>query len=183
MAASTLAAIQGINSAGQAYNQSQAQRAQGEYQKAMADMNANQARLQAEDAAKRGETAAAQRDMATKRQVASQRVAAAAGGVDVASEQVTDITDETKTIGAADVAAIRTNAWREAFGFKSQAENYQFQGESQSIASKNASRMTMLSGAVESAGYGIKSYGEFKKESAARKEAAAKEAAKKQKGY
>ncbi len=163
MSAATLAAIQGVNTAGQAYNQAQAQRAQGEYQKAMADINANQARIQAEDSAKRGETAAAQRDQTTKKQIASQRVNAAAGGIDVNSEQVKDITDETATIGAADVAAIRTNAWREAFGFKSQAENYKFQGESQSIASKNASRMTMLSGGIESASYGIKSYGEFKK--------------------
>lgn len=163
MATGSAFAMQGMLAAGSAYNQSQATKSQGDYENRIAQMNARRAEAEADDAVKRGETAATRRQQDINRTKGAQRAALAAGGVDVDSEAAQNIAAETEAIGAADVAAIRTNAWRAAWGLKSEAEDTRSRGQMAKTSSKYAARQTMLTGALQGASYGARSYAEFKK--------------------
>ena len=156
---------QGINSAGNAYNNAQAVKAQGEYQKMIYDINASEAEKQAAQAIEAGDLAVAREQQKNKAIISSQRAAAAASG-DVNSEAALDARREAETIGAANEMTISTNAWREAMGYKSQAINLKSQGKFTSLAAQNTARNTMVSGGIEAATYGLKAYDNYSKNKA-----------------
>lgn len=136
MAEAQLAAqsFKAVNAVGMGYVKADAYRAEADYHKKIADLNNKTLEYQvgseedrATDAASRGEKAALRRDQKTRLQTGSQRAAMAAAGGDPAFGSNADTISETEAIGAADVAAIKTNAWREAFGFRTRAN--QLRGE------------------------------------------------------
>lgn len=149
-------AAQGIAGAGQAYNQSQALIAQGDYQASQARINAANASAQAEDAIQRGEREAARMTTESRKIIATQRATAAATGQDPNSPDALALQEETALIGAADATKIRTDAWREAWGFKSQALNTKAQGEMAKRVSKTMSRNTLITGGVDLLSSGLK---------------------------
>lgn len=159
-------AAQGINSAGSAYNNAQAVKAQGEYQKMIYDINASEAEKQAVQAIEAGDLAVAKEHQKNRAIISSQRAAAAASGTDVNSEAALDARREAETIGAANEMTISTNAWREAMGYKSQAINLKSQGKFTSLAAQNTARNTMVSGGIEAATYGLKAYDNYSKNKA-----------------
>jgi len=158
MPASAMYAVMGANSLISSNAQANAMEAQGEYQKKVGEMNARSLSSQAEDVELRGNAAALRRQQQTLKLDASQRVAMAASGVSVESEMAQNVSDDTAAIGMADADAIRTNAWRQAWGMKSDASNSALQGEFQKMASQNTARNTMTTGVNEAAGYGLKAY-------------------------
>lgn len=147
---------QGINSAGNAYVQAQATRAQGDYQKRISEINARSAEAQAEDVLKRGENEAQKKLQETRKFIGQQKTAMAASGTDVNSQGALDLTADTAAIGATDVMTIKNNAWREAMGYKSQAIEVRGSGEMAQMAAKNNARSTMITGGIDALSYGIK---------------------------
>lgn len=153
---------QAINTAGNAYVSAQATRAQGEYQKRISELNAKTLDAKAEEAIKRGEKDAMTKGQETRRFIGEQKAAMAAGGIDLSSAQATNLLSETETIGAADMANLRSNAWQEAWGFKSEAVSTRGQGEMQNYAAQNTARSTLISGGIDAMSYGLKAGAEYK---------------------
>jgi len=135
MAGFTLAAISlllaGTGAATQAYGQVKAgkqAKAQGyankdaaESQAQLADYNASVADLQALDAEQRGEEEANRYRQGVRALFGEQRTGLAASGVDVGSGSALDVQADATFLGELDALTIRTNAAREAWGYKVQA--------------------------------------------------------------
>lgn len=141
----------------QMYGQNQAAKAQAgqyNYQAAVDRNNKIIADRQAEDAIKRGE----QDEEEHRRKVASiksdQRVGFASRGVDLGSDVVIDTLSDTAMLGELDALTIRSNAAREAYGYRVQGMNYEASAGNNALAAKNAKSAgktamfgTLLSGA------------------------------------
>lgn len=152
-------AFQAVNSLGGAYVQSKAMRAQGRYEQDAANTNAQSLDYQAEDTVKAGEAAASRKQQQVTQVQGSQKAVLAANGVDVNSEGARNALDETAVVGEADIAQIKTNAWREAYGLKSEATNLRTQGAVAANTAKYAARNTMITGGLNAASYTAQSYG------------------------
>jgi len=87
----------------------------------LADYNAAVSTLQAEDALARGADEESRFRSGIRGLIGSQRAGFAAGNIDVASGSALDVQADTATLGELDAVQIRTNAAREAWGFKVQA--------------------------------------------------------------
>lgn len=101
----------------QAYSQYQA----GKYNAAMASAQADMANQSARDALSRGASDANAALQQANKTASSQRVAMAAGGVDVGSGTALDVLADTASAGAFDAAIAKNNAAREAYGYQVQA--------------------------------------------------------------
>jgi hypothetical protein len=99
-----------------AYTQATAQQEQARYEAEIARQNAAFARTAGRDALRRGEQAAGRRGIEAQREIGAQRAAFAGQGVSVAEGTPLELQARTAQIGAEDAAAIRANAWKEAFG-------------------------------------------------------------------
>jgi hypothetical protein len=148
-------ASQGIAAVGTGISQSQASLAQGEYQQRMYETNARMAEYQAQDAVKRGDQAAKAHDKQVKGVIGSQRAAMAAQGVEVDSGSALDLQTDTAAIGAQDSLTIKNNAWREAWGYKVQANEYQGKGAMAGISSRFEAKNSILTGGMKALGYGL----------------------------
>lgn len=136
---------------------------QGEYQQKQYEANARIAETQAEDATSRGDAAASAYDKKAKQIVGAQRAAYAGGGVDVNSGSAALIQDETQSIATRDMATIKNNAWREAWGYKVQASNMVAQGGMARAAGDLTFGTSLLTGGLQAAGTFTKSYADSKK--------------------
>lgn len=128
----------------QGFNQSRAADAEGRYLQQTYQMNADLARMQAEDAIDRGKTAVRDLKKQTKRLIGAQRAALAAQGIEVGDGSALDVQMDTAGQSAEDQLRIKNNAWREAYGYKTQAVNYESQGNFARLAGRNKSRNTIM---------------------------------------
>lgn len=129
-----------------------AQHASSQYQEAVQNRNAQAAEYQAEDAAKRGGFAAEQQSNRVNQIEGAQRAAIGASGVQSDSGTVGDVLGQTAKYGALDEAQIRSNALREAWGYREQAKGYQAQGQLDAMAGDNAATGTILNGLTRAYG-------------------------------
>lgn len=113
--AETLTRIQQQN------RQAKALTAQGTYEQQMFQRNADLADQQARDAIARGDVAAGVRGAETRQRVGSQRAAMAAQGIDLGTGSALDVQENEQYLSALDIATIKNNAAREAWGYKMQA--------------------------------------------------------------
>ncbi len=153
-----------VNSAGSlatSISQAGAARAQGEYQKQQYETNARLADLQAKDAIDRGDKDAAAVHKKGLQVQGAQRAALAAQGIDVGSGSALEIQLETGSMARTEAAEVRNNAWREAWGYKVQANNYRGQGTMADLASQNQSRNTLLTGGLQALEYGARGASTF----------------------
>lgn len=131
-----------------AYGQYQA----GKYQSDVARDNARVAELQARDANIRG----GMEEDRYRRQLAQfqgqQRATAGAAGRDLASGTTADLLAQTADIGEQDALQIRSNAMREAYGFKVQAVNERQQGRLARAQGRNAAIGTILTSGAQAGG-------------------------------
>lgn len=139
-----------------AYAQSVALRAQGEYQKSMAKINARLAGIKAEDALNQGEEAAAKIRSDAKKVVGSQRAALAAQGLDVDAGTASDLQRDTEESAARDIMTVRNNAWRQAWGFRTQATFDQQAANFQAAANNNLANSTLITGGTSALSQGLK---------------------------
>jgi hypothetical protein len=93
-------------------------------QAGLADYNAQVADLQATDAIDRGRDEESRFRTGVRGLIGSQRAGIAAGNVDVGFGSAVDVQADAAFLGEMDALTIRTNAAREAWGFKVQSEDY-----------------------------------------------------------
>lgn len=125
-----------------AYAQHQA----GKQQQKIANRNADLLDRAADDALARGEEEAKAARRSTKLLVGQQRVAAASQGLDVNTGTAATLQDQAMAHGAADELQIRKNAWREAWGIKTQGRNQRMEGAYARRAGTNNAIGTTLGG-------------------------------------
>lgn len=99
------------------------QRKASESQAALADYNAKVADLQAQDAIERGAEEEGRFRSTVRLTIGAQRAGIAAGNVDVGFGSAVDVQADAAYLGELDALTLRTNAAREAWGFKVQGED------------------------------------------------------------
>jgi hypothetical protein len=137
------------------YQQGQAAGAAGEYQAAVARNNAIMAERQAADALARGDAAEKQQRLRVQGMLGKQKSALAGAGVQLdEGSSGLDILGDTAAYGELDALTIRSNAEREAWGYRAQAGNYeaqarlnQMQGENSQMAGMIGAGSTLLTSA------------------------------------
>lgn len=149
-------AIAGI---GTSVSQAISTRALGESQRKTFEINQRFANLQAEDAIKRGDTEAGRHAQKVKRIIGAQRAAIAGQGIEVDTGSALDVQAETAEFGAIDVETIRNNAYREAWGYRTQALDYGAKGQFASLEAKATARNTLLTGGLNTLNLATQYYG------------------------
>jgi hypothetical protein len=96
--------------------------------KDMMNFNAGIADWQAQDALARGRINEKRSRQQTEQTIGTQRVALASQGVDVNRGSALDVQADAAYLGELDAITIRNNAQKEAWGYKTQAANYRYQG-------------------------------------------------------
>jgi hypothetical protein len=165
----TLAGIGGGTQALGGWKAGNAAARQGEAQKAasldeagLADYNAAVAELQSADAIARGTEDEQRFRTKVRGAIGSQRAGFAASNIDVNSGTAVDVQADAAFLGELDALTIRSNAAREAWGFKVQGENFRRGGqiarkEGEAFAAagrsnRTASRFGVVSSLVGTAG-------------------------------
>jgi hypothetical protein len=151
--------IQSVSSFASAYMQAEALRTQGEYQRSMSNINAKFAKIKADDAINSGEKAASHVKKQGRQVAGKQRAALAAQGIDVDFGSASDVQRDSEEEVAKDVMKIRNNAWRTAWGFTTQSDLDQGQSKMNYLASMNQANSTILTGGLQSVGYGMRAAG------------------------
>lgn len=131
------------------YAQSQALKEQGKAEEKLAEQNARLKELQAEDAILRGKADAAEVKRRGRYVKGSQRAALAAQGVSVDTGSAAAVQNETDTMSGMDALTVQNNAFREAWGYRSEASNERFRGRMERLKSRNEARMTLLTGGLQ----------------------------------
>ena len=131
-----------------AISQGNAAAKQAEYQAAFARNNQIMANNAALDAEAAGRTKEANARRATEGLKGRQRAVLAANGVDVNTGSALDIQTDTAALGELDALTIRSNAERDAVGYRNQGQNF---GGEAALAAARASNAT-TSGYLGAAG-------------------------------
>lgn len=107
----------------------QAQRKAAESQGELADYNASVAEIQAKDAVARGQQEEQRFRTQVRGAVGAQRAGFAADNIDVGFGSAVDVQADAAYLGELDALTIRTNAAREAWGYKVEAFDSRKRGE------------------------------------------------------
>lgn len=153
--------VQATSTAVNSYSQSQSTKAQGAYESQQLSLNADIADYQAQDSQRRGALSAQEAAKRANKVLGSQRASLAAQGIVLDSGSAAAIQEETQKLSVEDQMAIQMNAAREAFGFKTQSNNYRSQAGFAEMSSKNIARNTLISGGMNAAGQGLEGYGKW----------------------
>lgn len=144
---------------GQSISSAISTRTLGKAQKAAYETNARLANLQAEDAIKRGDREAMIHAQKVKKLIGAQRAALGAQGIEVDTGSALDVQAEAAQFGAMDVETIRNNAYREAWGYRSQALDYTTKGNYANLEAKAVARNTLLTGGLNTLNLATSYYG------------------------
>lgn len=106
-----------------AQREGEAQKRAAESQAQLLDYNAAVADVQARDAIARGAEEESKYRQGVRKLIGSQRTALAASNVDVGFGSAADVQADAAFLGELDALTIRTNAAREAWGYKVEAED------------------------------------------------------------
>jgi hypothetical protein len=136
------------SSIGGASSQYYATRAQGRIQSNALELNAMRAEMEAQDALRRGQIESSRQLGATQRLIGSQRAAMAAQGIQIDSGSASEVVQDTAALGALDALTIRNNAYREAYGYRSQGAGYLGQARLTRMGARAAGRSTLLTGGL-----------------------------------
>ena len=147
-AIAALTAVSALGTMATSYSQSKAIKSEGAYEKQLHETNARLADLQAEDAIRRGDKEALQHKKTVKKIIGSQRARMAAQGLDLESDDALAIQQESAEFGALDTLQIKNNAWREAWGYRVQSNDYLGRARYAEITSKSKARQTLLTGGM-----------------------------------
>lgn len=106
-----------------AYQTAQAQKDSYRYQARVAENNATMGEWQAQDALRRGEQAEIDQRRKTAQIKGVQTASMAARGLDISTGSALNILSDTDYLGEIDALTIRDNAKREAWGYRTGAQN------------------------------------------------------------
>ena len=129
-------------------SQASAIESESEFRQTSIKQQQNLQELRAKDAEKRGDREARAERRRSRKLIASQRASFAAQGVDVDLGTPSDLQEEARTIGAAEVATVKINAFREALGLRLGNEDLELQSRLTRIGGRLRSRSTLLSGGL-----------------------------------
>lgn len=139
-----------------AYAESQALKTQGKYEQAQAETNARLSDMQAEDAIRRGDKDAKNYGAKVKQTIGAQRARMAAQGIEIDDGSALDIQGDTAAIGAEDVMTIKNNAWREAWGFRAQSNQFRTEGRFANHRARTMAKQTLITGGIQATMYAAK---------------------------
>jgi len=157
------AIMMGTQAVTSAYAQSEATKMQAKYAQQQGEANAKMMELEAEDTLARGEKESQNMRKKANLFQGKQRAALAASGVSMDSGSAQDILQETATMGVEDAMTIKNNAYREAWGLRSQANNARSEGRMGRIGARFESKQTLLTGGMQAAAYGAEGYSSYAK--------------------
>lgn len=157
--------MQGFNSVNNAVSQAAAAKLQGQYQAQQFETNTWISEFQGAQAEQRGATGANRVRRNATQVKGAQRASFAASGVDSEFGSAADAQAETDLLSELDVISVKSNAWREAWGYKVAANNSRFSGQMAVNAAENTARNTILTGGMQAVGYGAQSTYYARKES------------------
>jgi hypothetical protein len=142
-----------------AVQQGNAAKNAAEYQSAVNRNNQQVAEWQAGDAIRRGEEAERQHRLRVAGVIGKQKSSMAANGVDLSSGSPLDIIGDTALFAELDALTIRSNAEREAYGYRVQSSNFAansrlnlMQGSQAQTAGMIGAGATLLGGMGQAAG-------------------------------
>lgn len=144
--------VQGVAGIQNAENQADALIEQQRYTAKITEINTKLANYQAEDAIARGDQEASNLKSQVNKIVSAQQASFAASGIDVSSGIAEKLATETRILGEMDAVKIKNNAWREAFGYKTEALSNSLQGKVSAAAATNNANNTLIAGGLQAAG-------------------------------
>lgn len=139
-----LAAVSMAGSAMSAYGKIRA----GSEADKMFNRNAQIAEIQAQDAIARGKIEEKKARRVTEQVIGAQRVGLAAQGVDVNRGSALDVQADAAYLGELDVLTIRNNAAKEAWGFRTQADDLRYRGKVAKQEGWSGAANTILAGST-----------------------------------
>jgi hypothetical protein len=140
----------GLNIIG-AVAESEAIKAEGRFRKQQAEHNAKLAEMAAEDALFRGDSDARQLKRDAKKLMGEQKVSFAAQGIQLEGSAL-DVLEETDRLAELEVMKIKNNAFKEAFGFKTEASQARLRGRMAELSARTQSNLTLITGGSRAAG-------------------------------
>jgi nanoRNase/pAp phosphatase (c-di-AMP/oligoRNAs hydrolase) len=144
-----------LSSLAEGYTTARAARAQASFEATQSDINARFSMMQADDAMKRGDEEAAKYARQAAQVKGSQRVALAAQGIALDDGTALELQEQTAEAAAQDLLTIKNNAWREAWGFRTQASNFQGQARMTRLTGDAKANAALLSGGMRALGHGM----------------------------
>lgn len=153
-----VAAIPFIAMGASALMSAQQSQAQGAASAEASLQNAQFANQAADDAVARGEFESDQQRLQTRAAIGSQRAGFAANGVDVNSGSAAEIQDDTAALGELDALTIRNNAAREAWGYRTQAQ----QNVLAASTARSSAKSGMFGSLLTAGAQGAQAYGAMK---------------------
>lgn len=157
------AAISATAQLGGAISQAAAIRTETELRERTAGLNRRLLELQAEDVRRRGETEAELVRKRAKQLSGKQRIALAAQGIDIETGTALAAQEDVAALTALDVSTIRSNAWREAWGLRTEALGLESAQRFAAISGRLRERTTLLTGglrALTELGGAVEAFGE-----------------------
>ena len=127
--------------------ESNAAKAQAEYQARVQRENAKIAEENAAIERQQGIEEERMQRLKTARQVASQKTAMAANGIDISQGTALDVIEDTATMGELDALQTRYNYERQAIAYEAQANNFNNQANLDIIKGQNAQKAGYLKAA------------------------------------
>lgn len=122
---------------------------QGQFRRQQMQFQARVAEMQAENTIERGKEAESEYRGEVRKIIGKQRSSYAAQGVEINADTAMDVQAETAYIGEMDALTIRSNAMREAFGYRLQATGYNTNARLSMNQALDQSGATLLTGGMQ----------------------------------
>lgn len=145
-----------------AVQQADAGKQESDFNAEQANRNARLANTQADDAIARGDVEAKTLKSKIGQVVGTQRAGFASQGVDVNNGSAAQVQDDTRTLIERDATTIKNNAWREAWGYRMEAQNYTGTASMIKTAGENRYKNTLLTGGLSALDTGVRGFSAFR---------------------
>lgn len=142
-------ATSAISSISTGFENAAAIKAQGAYASSIANTNAAMANLKAKQTLEAGDVAAGRAEAKTQVTIGAARAAGGASGIDVNKGSPAMTQASIATAGGIDVATIKNNAARAAWGYQTQGIEDTFQGQFETLTAKAKSEQTLATGGLQ----------------------------------
>ena len=136
-----------------------AEREAGELNKKIARRNADLARIQERAALERGEREANRVRTQQQQVIGAQRAALAAQGIFVDTGTAANLQEDTRRVAEEDIIRIRNNARMEAWGYKNEIKEFEFEEELIGFGTQAAIQTTILGGVTQATNIGFRGVG------------------------
>jgi len=150
-----LSSVEGIFSLASGISNASLQKELGRFQSSQLRIQAKFADLSAADAIERGDKEANQLRRRLRNLEGDQVLASAASGIDPFSGSAQNLRVGDQLLGDLDIIQIKTNAYREAFGFKTQSTSLIRQAEMAKLSAQRSANNTLIAGGLEAVNSGL----------------------------